>query len=134
MTEEMIACPKCKGCGEIKKPRSIARRVRSFDPTKKWCPACKSFFNLDCFYKGTGYCKPCQKIRSKARFKESPISNKKFEITCMICHQIVKTFSSKQITCSRKCHMERLNSRKQPREKDLLPSYLIEELTGKRQT
>ena len=124
----MITCTKCNGCGKTKKPRYRAKSVKSTDPTKKWCSKCQSFIDLSGFYSKTPYCKVCHNKKMSGIKRKTPQVKKKItDIICAICGIKAKGFSSSQKTCSKPCHLKRMNRDRMSRAHQLLPNYLSDE-------
>lgn len=115
--ESKITCPKCKGCGEISPPRKRTKSPGSLDPNEKFCPMCKVFKTLDGYYKNkkgkvSGYCKKCQcaKPRSLRNKEKRKTYIYRYDCTCKICGILFRGYTKNQYSCSRHCHMVRLNS------------------------
>lgn len=113
--ESEITCPKCNGCGKIKAPRIRNKRVISSDPDKRYCMACKVFKHNNDYYRSKGqltsYCKKCHCSKKKKTHNKETRNRyaRKHDCFCKVCGMFFKGYTKQQYSCSRKCHMTRLN-------------------------
>ena len=109
--EEKITCPKCKGCGVIGKTKR--GYVKQENPDIKWCAKCKKFEPINNFYifkRGrSAYCKKYYCARRRQVYKKKYIY--KYICICKICLMEFVGYKKDQVSCSRACHMKRLNSK-----------------------
>lgn len=125
-----ITCPKCNGCGKIKPPRNRGKRLKSLNPNERYCTRCKVFKSCSDFYlyksKFSSYCKRCQCTKPrKPRDKEvDKRYRRRYDCICRVCGKHYKGYSNKQYSCSRSCHMTRLNNS----ELSKLPNELADQL------
>lgn len=125
--EEMIECPKCKGCGEVKKPKTRSKRKICGDPSKKWCCKCSNFVSLELFGNKpnnlpNAYCRDCESNITHKKYHQ-----KRFKCICVVCKKEFNGGKSDSKTCSYFCR----NDRKRSKAMMTLPNYLIDSFRGK---
>lgn len=109
--EEKIICPKCKGFGEVNKPKIRTKCINSDNTNEKFCSKCKIFKNVIEFYKNkngnhVGYCKHCQIYKRSEKYKKNRRENiRKFEGICKLCSIKFMGYKKDQRCCSRHCHL-----------------------------